>query len=126
MEDVKDFGFYGSEEDSEKIREIRGITDEVSEFEYAGMKYPCICLKDNLILPKHKWKGISNLVKQGTSSKNITVYMIREGELYEIGALAGIQIKAFIDIVGLNNMFAYHNKDTRLEKDKLYVFSSTL
>lgn len=124
MSDKEDFGFYGEDEDQEEIRGIRGITDEVSKFVFTNVEYPFICLNADIMLPQHKWVVISKLVKQGAVSKNIAFYMIRGGELYKAGSLSGIQIKSFIDIVGIENLFGYHNKDIRLEGDKLYVLSS--
>lgn len=122
----EDFGFYGEEAEKEEVRDIKGVTDEVSKFVYTDMKFPCICLNADIKLPKHKWLIISKLVKQGGSSeKDISVYMIRDGELYKAGALSGIQIKSFIDIIGLENMFGYQNKKIKLLGDKLYVLSSS-
>lgn len=126
MTDKGDFGFYGDEAEKDEVKDIRGITDEVSEFVYSDMSFPCICLKADIKLPRHKWLIISKLVKQGTVSKDISVYMVRNGELFKAGALTGAQIKSFIDIIGLENMYGYHNKDKKLVGDKLYVLSSIL
>lgn len=120
-----DFGFYGEENEQEEVKDIRGITDEVSKYVYSGMQFPCVCLNADITLPKHKWVIISKLVKQGAVEKDIGVYMIRNGELFKAGSLSGIQVKAFIDIVGLENIFGYYNKETKLEGDKIYVLSSS-
>ncbi|MGV3076439.1 hypothetical protein ACEE21_15275 [Clostridium baratii] len=119
-----DFNFYGdgSNED-EVVREVKGLTDTVSKFVYSDMSFPCICLKEDIKLPKHKWLIISKLVKQGSEGKNISVYMIRGGELFKAGSLSGLQIKAFIDIIGIENLFGYYNKDKELKGDRLYVLS---
>lgn len=119
----KEFDFYGEESEKEEIREVRGITDTVSRFVYSDMDFPCICLKDDLKLPKHKWMLISTLVKQGNISKTIPVYLIRNGDLFKVGALSTVQIKSFIDVVGLDNMFGFYNKDKKLEGDRLYILS---
>lgn len=124
VENNNDFGFYGEEAEDNEVKDIKGVTDEVSEFVYSDMEYPCICLKNNLKMPEHKWVVISKLVKQGVSDKNISVYMIRGGDLYKIGALSGTQIKAFLDIVGIDNMVGFNRKDVKLIGDKLYALSS--
>lgn len=119
-----EFDFYedgGNEE--EVVRDIKGLTDTVSKFVYSSMTFPCICLKEDIKLPKHKWLIISKLVKQGSEDKNISVYMIRGGELFKAGSLSGLQIKAFIDIIGIENLFGYYNKDKELKGDRLYVLS---
>lgn len=119
-----DFGFYGEDEEKEEVRDIKGITDEVSKYVYSNLSYPCICLKEDVKFPKYKWIAISKLVKQGSSDKNISFYIIRNSDILKAGSLSGIQIKAFIDIVGLDNIFGYYNKDKLLEGDRIYVLSS--
>lgn len=116
--------FYGEEHNEEDaVRDIKGLTDTVSKFVYSSMDFPCICLKEDTKLPKHKWLIISKLVKQGAEDKNISVYMFRGGEMFKAGSLSGLQIKAFIDIIGIDNLFGYYNKDKKLDGDKLYVLS---
>lgn len=122
---LEDFGFYGSEAEKDEVKDIQGITDEVSKFVFSSMEFPCVCLKADIALPKHKWVVISKLVKQGTSSKNISFYIIRNGETFKAGSLSGLQIKAFIDMVGIDNLFGYHNKDRKLVGDRLYALASS-
>lgn len=124
FENAEDFGFYGEEEEEEVIKDIKGVTDEVSKFVFTNVEYPFVCLKADIALPQYKWLIISKLVKQGVASKNISFYMLRGGELFKAGALSGVQIKSFIDIVGIDNLFGYHNENIRLEGDRLYVLSS--
>lgn len=119
----EDFEFYGKGTEKEEVKDIKGITDTVSEYVYSSMEYPCICLKPNLILPKHKWGIISKLSKSSGSDKNIFLYIIRKNEMFKIGKLSGIQVKSFIDIVGLDNLFGFYSKDKKLENDRLYVLS---
>lgn len=119
----EDFGFYGSEAELEEVKDIKGITDEVSKYVYTDMDFPCICLKGDINLPMHKWKVISKLVKEGSANKNITFYIIKGNELFRAGALAGIQVMPFIDIVGLENLEGFHNKEIKLEGDRLYVLA---
>ena len=120
-----DFGFYGEEADEASVRDIKGVTDEVSKFVFTNIEYPCICLKADIMLPTYKWEVIAKLVKQGVVSKNISIYMLRNGELFKAGSLSGLQVKAFIDIVGIENLFGFHNRDIRLDGDKLYVLASS-
>lgn len=120
----EEFDFYeGNEEGKEEVRDVKGLTDTVSKYVYNNMEFPCICLKEDIKLPKHKWVIISKLVKQGSSDKNISIYMLRGGEMFKAGSLSGLQVKAFIDIIGLDNLFGYFNKDKELIGDRLYVLS---
>ena len=58
----EDFGFYGEEAEEDKVEEIQGITENVSEFTYSSLEYPCIMFKDGFSLKNHKWKVLSNMV----------------------------------------------------------------
>lgn len=118
-----EFGFYGEEGEESSVRDIKGITDTVSKYVFSDMDFPCICFKEDLVLPKHKWIGISKLVKQGASDKNISVYILRKGDLFKAGSLSGVQVTALIDLVGLENLFGYYNKDKELKGDRLYILS---
>lgn len=124
MENDKDFDFYeGNDLEDSTVKDIKGLTDTVSKYVYSKMNFPCICLNENLKLPKSKWLLISKLVKQGAEDKNISVYMIRNGELLKAGSLAGSQIIPFIDVLGIENLFGYYSKDKELRGDRLYVLS---
>lgn len=120
---MDNFGFYGEKADDEEVKDIKGVTDEVSKYVFSDIQYPSICLKEDIKLPKYKWVAISKLVKQGSVNKNISFYLIRNNEVLKAGALAGIQIKAFIDIVGIENLFGFYKKDKKLEGDRLYILS---
>lgn len=104
------------------VKDIKGITDSVSQYVFSDMEYPCICLKDNLVLPKHKWAVISKLAQSGTDKK-IALYISRNGELFKIGHLSGVQVKPFIDVIGLENMIGYHSENKELLGDRIYVLS---
>lgn len=119
-----DFGFYGEDAEETVVKDIKGVTDKVTEYVFSDMEFPCICLDADRKLPKHKWTVISKLVKQGTVEKDISFYMLRNGQLLKAGALSGIQIKAFIDVVGIENLFGYQNSDKLLKGDKLYALAS--
>ena len=58
----EDFGFYGEEAEEDKVEEIQGITENVSEFTYSSLEYPCIMFKEGFSLKNHKWKVLSNMV----------------------------------------------------------------
>ena len=117
-----EFDFYGDGEET-VVKDIKGLTDTVSKFVYSSMDFPCICLKEDIKLPKHKWLIMSKLVKQGAEGKNISVYIRRGGDIFKAGSLAGEQVKAFIEIIGLDNLFGFYNKDKELVGDRLYVLS---
>lgn len=119
----EDFDFYEGDSEEEVVRDVKGLTDTVSKYVYSSMNFPCICLKEDLKLPKSKWLLISKLVKQGAEDKNISVYMIRNGELYKAGSLAGSQVIPFIDVLGIDNLFGFYSKDKELRGDRLYVLS---
>ena len=120
-----EFDFYGDGSTEEVVRDVKGVTDSVSEYVFVDMEYPNLCLKADLVLPKHKWEVISKLSKiGGKADKNISLYIVRHGELFKIGALNGVQVKSFIDIVGIDNIEGHHRDGRKLEGSKLYVLSS--
>lgn len=120
----KDFGFYGEEAEKEEIKDLDGVTNSVTQFVLSNMNFPSLCLRENIILPRHKWVIISKLVKQNADEKDISLYFNRNGELYKAGSISGIQVKALVDIIGLDNLVGYYNKDKQLVGDKIYVLAS--
>lgn len=120
---MSDYNEFNDDLDDDKVEGIRGITDEVSKFSYVDMDFPFICLQGNIQMPKHKWIIVSKLVKQVSSDKGISFYIQRGGNIYKAGSLARSQVKALIDIVGLENLFGFYSKDKKLEGDRLYVLA---
>lgn len=119
-----DFDFYdGVEQDSSVVQDIKGLTDEVSKYIYSNMDFPCICVKENIKLPKHKWVTMGKLVKQDVPNKDISVYIIRNNDILKAGALSRMQVGVFIDFVGIDNLVAYYNKDKILTGSKIYILS---
>jgi hypothetical protein len=119
----EDFGFYGEEAEEDKVEEIQGITENVSEFTYSSLEYPCIMFKEGFSLKNHKWKVLSNMVKSISPDKDISLYFHDNGELLKIGKISGTQVDAFLDIVGMEGVVGYYDKDTLLENDRLYTLS---
>lgn len=111
--------FYGSEEEEEV--EVKGISGNVSSFTYTDLSYPCIIFKEGFACPKHQLIVISNMVKSSGANKDISLYFNKEGELYKIGNINGMQVNAFLEIVGTENIFGYYDAETRLEDDRLYT-----
>ena len=122
-DDSDDFGFYGEEAEEDQVEEIQGITDNVSQFTYSNLEYPCIMFKDGFSLKNHKWKVLSNMVKSLSPDKDISLYFRDESGLLKIGKISGVQVDAFLDLVGLDGVVGYYDKDTILENDRLYTLS---
>ena len=119
----EDFGFYGEEAEDDKVEEIQGITENVSEFTYSSLEYPCIMFKEGFSLKNHKWKVLSNMVKSISLDKDISLYFHDNGELLKIGKISGTQVNAFLDIVGMEGVVGYYDKYTLLETDRMYTLS---
>lgn len=120
----EDFGFYGSENDENNVKDIEGITDKVTEFTFTKLAYPCIVLKEGFNCAKHQLKVISNMVKAAGEDKDINLYFIDKGTTYKMGKLSGMQMSSFLDIVGTDNIIGFYDDGTRLEKDRIYVLCS--
>lgn len=116
----EDFGFYGSESDDTSVKGIKGITDNVTEFTYTNMEYPCIIFKDGVSYKKHQWRILSNMVKAVADDKDTALYFPDTSGLVKMGMLSGRQVESFLDLVGIENVYAYYSKDKLLEGSKLY------
>ena len=132
----EDYGFYGEEENSAK-GEIEGITGNVTDYTYTGLKYPCVIFKDGFKCPKHQMTVISHMInpptrRKGLSQKpvdpsasdlesNVGLYATQQGELFKLGELKGLQMGAFLDLVGTQSVSGFYDSNTRLEEDHLYA-----
>lgn len=120
-EEEEDFGFYGMENEDNKVDDIRGITDEVTELTFTNMEYPCIVFKEGVSYKKHQWRILSNMVKAVAEDKDTALYFPDSTGLVKMGMLSGRQVESFLDLVGLDNVYAYYSKDLRLEGSKIYT-----
>lgn len=120
--DYEDDDFYGVDcTESPKV-EIPGITDKVVNYSYTGMMYPCVMIKEGFTCPQHKMVVLSKMAQMsGSGNKDITLYFENKGELLKLGMLSGLQIKAFFDIVGEDNVRAFYEEGFELKGDKKYV-----
>lgn len=118
MED--DFEFYGEDTTEQGEKEIAGITGKVTGFTYTGVSFPCIVFKDSFSCPKHQLNVISNMVKSQLATKDISLYFANKGETYKIGMIDGIQLEAFLEIVGEDNVTAYLSEEEKLEGSMIY------
>lgn len=120
MSEIDDFGFYGEDSDNAKVGDLSGITDKVSEFTYTDMEYPCIIFNDGATFKNHQWRIIANMVKAIDNNKDIALYY-KDNGLVKMGMLSGRQVESFLDLVGVENVYAYYSKDILLKDSKLYT-----
>ena len=123
---MSDFEFYGEGTDETNVKEVKGITDKVTEFVYTNLSYPCIIFKKGFTCPKHKMKVLSNMVQSKGIVKDITLYFekdrgIEESELFKIGTIGGLQVDSLLSIFSPENLLGFYDADTSLEGDKLFV-----
>ena len=125
MIDFENNIYDGYSEDDE-VKEIKGITDAVTDYTYTDIAFPCIIFKSGLRLEKHKVKVISNMVKSATGSvvKDITLYFAKGKDLYKMGMISGVQVGSLIEMVNLGCIEAYYDKDTKLEGSLIYSLCS--
>lgn len=119
-EEEDDFNFYGEEAEEPNVEDIHGITDKVTEFTYTKLEYPCIMFKEGFSCPQHQMKVISNMVKTMNQDKDTALYFLSGGTTYKLGMLSGKQIDPLLELVGVENLVGYYDKDTRLEGDRIY------
>ena len=123
---MSDFGFYGESNDDYEEKEIQGITGDVTSFTFVNLEYPCIIFNEGFTCPKHQLTVIGNMVKSTNALKDISLYFLNGGELFKIGMIGGIQVNAFLEIVGTDNVTGYFDKDTKLENSLLYSLCTVL
>lgn len=122
----EDFDFYEDNVENESV-EIEGITGNVTSYTFTGVSYPCIIFKEDFSCPKHKLTVVSNMVKSGSNLiKDISLYFLQKGELFKIGSLSGLQVGAFLDLVGVENVNGFYDSSTQLVKDKLYTLCTVV
>lgn len=117
----EDFGFYGEEAEDKEVDDIKGITDEVTEFTYTGLQYPCIIFNDGITFKNHKWRIIANMVKAADTDKDTALYYRDSGGLVKMGMLSGRQLESFFELVGLDNIIGFYEEGLQLEGSKLYT-----
>lgn len=120
-DDTEDFGFYGNEGDEPTKKEVKGITDKVTEFAYTDLVYPCVILNQDFKCPKHQLKVLSNMIKNKCGIKDIGMYFLKGNELFKMGNVSGLQIGFLLDMLGTSAVSGYMDSETRLEGDKLYT-----
>ena len=129
IESNSDFGFYGEENDETKVKEVKGITDKVTEYVYTNLSDPCIIFKKGFSCPKHQMKVLSNMVKSQGVPKDITLYFEKdmgtaESEIYKLGMISGLQVDSLLSIFDLEKLVGFYDENTVLEGSKLYVLCS--
>ena len=117
----EDFGFYGSDAEERTETVIKGITDRVTGFSYSSISYPCLVLKEDFKCPKHQIKVISNMVKNTCGVKDVSLYFLKNNELFKMGSISGLQVGFLLDMVGVGQVFGYFSSSTKLEGDALYT-----
>lgn len=120
----EDFNFYGAEAELEETKEVKGITDDVTGFTYTNVQYPCIVFKEDFKCPKHQLKIISNMVNTVKDKKDISLYFLNGSDLYKLGELSGLQVSAFLEMLGCDAVYGYYDADTKLEGSMLYALCS--
>lgn len=117
--------YNGYSEDGE-VKEIKGITDTVTDYTYTGLSYPCIVFKQGFKLERHKVQVISNMVKSNTVgiNKDISLYFSNNDQLYKLGEISGVQVSPLIDIAGRDNLIAFLDADTELNDSLIYTLCS--
>lgn len=113
--------------DEDKVEDIQGITDSVTDYTYAKLSYPCIIFKAGFRLEKHKMQVISNMVKSSPKGviKDISLYFTNEDQLYKVGSIGGIQVSPLIDIAGRDSLNAFLDDKTQLSGDLIYTLCSS-
>lgn len=129
QEQDNELSFYeGADMEDPVGTEREGITGKVTSYTFTGVAYPCVIFKEDFKCPKHKMEVVSNMVKSGNlSMKDIALYIIGAGgALFKIGALSGLQVGAFLDLIGVDTVDGFYDKSTPLKGDRLYTLCAAM
>ena len=86
-------------------------------------EYPNIVILDTS-LPKFVFKQIKSMLNiDGRISQDISIYLDRGGKRYRIGKLAGVQVGALVELVGLDKLEGYLDRSNRLVGQNLYILN---
>ena len=116
---VEDFDFY--DDVDENVDDIKGLTDEVTEFTYTDLSYPCLVFCEGFQLASHKWRVLSNMVKSEAPDKDISLYFMENGDMLRIGSISGRQVDAVLDLIDTANVVGYMSEGVELRGDLLYT-----
>lgn len=110
----------------DKVSEMEGITDKVTNYTYTKLEYPCLLFRKGVQLEKHKVQVVSNMVNSKTlgSTKDISLYLSNNGELFKIGKISGVQVLPLLEIIGEENLQGFLDKDTELKGSLIYTLCS--
>lgn len=121
----EDFGFYGDDETEETpVREVRGVTDSVSPYAFTNRENPCMIIKPGIKVAKHKLQVVANMVKTSVPDKDITLYLLKSDGMFRLGKISGVQVKPFVDMLGIENLTGFSRRGTKLDGDLLLTLSS--
>lgn len=110
----------------DEVSEMEGITDKVTNYTYTKLEYPCLLFRKGVQLEKHKVQVVSNMVNSKTlgSTKDISLYLSNNGELFKIGKISGVQVLPLLEIIGEENLQGFLDKDTELKGSLIYTLCS--
>ena len=118
--------FYEGQKEKEQ-ESIKGITGTVTSYTFTNVSYPCIIFKRGVQLPKHKLTVLKNMINAGNhESKDVSLYFDSKDGTYKMGALSGLQVEAFLDLVGLDSLVGYYEDGTELSGSKIYTLGTIL
>lgn len=109
-----------------QVKELKGVTDTVTDTAFTTLDFPAIVFKDGMKLPKHQAEVISNMVKSSAQlgAKDIGLYFQHGSDLFKIGSISGLQVDSLLTITGTVNIFGFYSDGSRLEGDRIYTLCS--
>ena len=115
--------FYDDYSEGSEVKEIKGITDTVTDYTYTGLSYPCVMMKEGIQLERHKIQVVSNIVKSNAAGvvKDIALYFNNNDQIYKLGNIAGNQVSSLIDIIGRNKLTAFLSEGKELKGSLIYT-----
>lgn len=133
VEEIKDEPSQESvkvEEDTTTSEEVledtpKEVVNTVERYSSTELSYPCFVLEGAEVFPKHIINGLSKMIESSLTVEDpIKVYVSINGNLFSIGGISSIQVKAFIDLLTREKITAYYEKGYVLNGDLIYTLSN--
>lgn len=119
---IKEEELYDGYEEGQ-VKELKGVTDTVTDTAFTTLDFPAIVFKDGMKLPTHQAKVISSMVKSSAQfgAKDIGLYLQHGSDLFKMGSISGLQVDSLLTITGTDKVIGFYSDGSKLEGNKIYT-----
>lgn len=87
-------------------------------------RYPYYLIRDGFQMKKHQTIILQKMMTPVKGKRgDFPIYLEKGGDLYELGEIFRASTKAFIDLIGVDNLVLQLDEERQLTGDMLFVLS---